>query len=423
MFRSLSVRVLIALVLGLGAGAAIAASGSAPLARVVEFLEPFGGLWLNALRMTVVPLVFSVLVVGVASVADAAATGRLAVRAIVLFTALIFAAALYTTLATHGLLAIWPLEPEGARALIAGASGTPPPEVQPQGFGEWIRSLAPPNPLAAAAEDAVLPLVVFSVFFGFAVTRLPAELRDPLVTVFRGVTEAMVVIVRWVLWAAPVGVFALSLGVGLRAGLGAAGIVAQYVIIVSLVTAGVTLLALAMGIVFGRVPPARFLRAMTPVLAVAFSTQSSLASLPLMIERSQDDLGIPPRVTGVVLPLAVAVFRFTSPVANLAVAYFTARVFGLEPSLAQIGAAIVVAYAVSVASVGLPGQVSFFLAMVPICVALGVPVVLLPIFLAVEVIPDIFRTLGNVSGDMAVNAILGRDAREPVADPMEPAAV
>jgi Na+/H+-dicarboxylate symporter len=233
----------------------------------------------------------------------------------------------------------------------------------------------------------------------------------------------MVVIVRWVLWAAPVGVFALSLGVGLRAGLGAAGIVAQYVIIVSLVTAGVTLLALAMGIVFGRVPPARFLRAMTPVLAVAFSTQSSLASLPLMIERSQDDLGIPPRVTGVVLPLAVAVFRFTSPVANLAVAYFTARVFGLEPSLAQIGAAIVVAYAVSVASVGLPGQVSFFLAMVPICVALGVPVVLLPIFLAVEVIPDIFRTLGNVSGDMAVNAILGRDAREPVADPMEPAAV
>ena len=112
-------------------------------------------------------------------------------------------------------------------------------EAEAPALADWIKSLAPANPIKAAAEDAILPLVVFGVFVGFAVTRLPENLSAPLINVFRGIGEAMIVIVRWVLWAAPVGVFALSLGVGLRAGLGAAGTLLQYVTIVSLVTLGV----------------------------------------------------------------------------------------------------------------------------------------------------------------------------------------
>jgi Na+/H+-dicarboxylate symporter len=155
---------------------------------------------------------------------------------------------------------------------------------------------------------------------------------------------------------------------------------------------------------------------------VAFSTQSSLACLPLMVERSQDDLGIPKRITGLVLPLAVAVFRFTSPVGNLAVALFVAHIYGIEPSALQLFAAVFVAFAISVGSVGLPGQVSFILSIAPICLTLGLPIELLPLLLAVEVVPDIFRTLGNVSADMAVTAVLGRDDRvENPVDPLEPA--
>jgi Na+/H+-dicarboxylate symporter len=250
-------------------------------------------------------------------------------------------------------------------------------------------------------------LVVFAVFFGFAVTRLDVALRAPVVTLFRAISEAMVVIVRWVLLAGPFGVFALSLGVGLRAGLGAAGTLFQYVVIVSAVTLSVTIIAWLIALVFGRQKIGAFSVAAAPVWAIAFSTQSSLASLPAMIEAA-NKLRIPDHVSGLILPLAVAVFRFTSPVANLAVCFFVAQLYGVEPSALQIAGAIVVAFGVSVGSVGLPGQISFIASVAPISMALGVPIEVLGILLAVEVIPDIFRTLGNVTGDLAATAILAR---------------
>lgn len=420
MFRSLSVRVLVALALGLGGGALLAAWDAPGLATAVEPVEAIGGLWLNALRMTVVPLVFALLVTGIASVTDAASTGRLAARAVGLFAVLLVVAAAYSTLATQGLLALWPVGAEGAQALRAGAGASGAVAAESAGFAAWITSLAPSNPIKAAAEDAILPLVVFGVFVGFAATRLPERLRLPLITLFEAVAETMIIIVRWVLWAAPVGVFALSLGVGLRAGLGAAGVLLQYVVVVSVITAGIALLPYALIVLRrGGVSLPAFARAVAPVQVLAFSTQSSLACLPAMIERANDDLKIPPRITGLVLPLAVAVFRLTSPVANLAVAYFVAHIFGVQPGVPQMVAAGVVALAISVGSVGLPGQISFFVSMAPICLALGVPLELLPILLAVEVIPDIFRTIGNVTGDMGVTALLktpGDDEAE-IVDP------
>jgi Na+/H+-dicarboxylate symporter len=221
----------------------------------------------------------------------------------------------------------------------------------------------------------------------------------------------MVQIVRWVLWAAPVGVFALGLGVGLRAGVGAAGVIGHYIAAVVLAQVGIIILAFLAAVILGRVPLMLWLRALAPVQVTAFATQSSIACLPAMIEQSRDQLRVPDRVTGLVLPLAVSVFKLTSPVANLGVAIFVAQVYGLHPVPVQYLAAVVVALAVSVASVGLPGQVSFFMSTGPICLALGLPLDLLPILIAVEVIPDIFRTVGNVTGDMAVTAILARDAQ------------
>jgi Na+/H+-dicarboxylate symporter len=228
----------------------------------------------------------------------------------------------------------------------------------------------------------------------------------------------MIVVVHWILLVGPIGVFALSLGVGLRAGFDAAPVLLQYIAFVSLITIGITLVAFVLAIVWGRVPIGRFATAFAPVLAIAFSTQSSIASLPAMLEASRTELKIPARITDLVLPLAVAVFRFTSPVANLAVAFFIAHLYGLSPSALQITAAIFVAFAVSVSSVGLPGQVSFFVSMAPICTALGLPLDLLGILLAVEVAPDIFRTIGNVAGDMATTAIVHKhERREPATTP------
>jgi Na+/H+-dicarboxylate symporter len=407
--KALSFVVLISLIAGIVVGALIRAEAPG-LTALANNVEAFGGLWLNTLRMTVVPLVVSLLITGIASVADTAKTGGLVMRAVLLFTFLLFCMAIYSVTATGALLQLWPVAPEAAAAFIAGVGDEAVTITEAPTFGAWVRSLAPDNPVRAAAEDGVLSLVVFSIFFGFAATRLAPALRDQIVNFFRAVSEAMIVIVHWVLLAAPLGVFALALGVGLRAGFGAAGTLAQYVVIVAGVTAGSVVLAWLLAITWGRQPLARFTTAAAPVWAIAASTQSSLASLPAMLEAALRGLRLPASVADVVLPLAVAIFRFTSPVANLAVCLFVAHLYGLEPSVLQLASAIVVAYAVSIASVGLPGQISFIASIAPICLALGVPTEVLGILIAVEVIPDIFRTLGNVTADVAVTSILSRNA-------------
>lgn len=418
MLRSLSVRVLLSLVAGLILGIAAASYGGAGVRSVVEGVESIGGLWLNGLKMTVVPLLFSVLVVGIAGVADAAATGKLALRALAWFLGLLLVGCAWTIAFNNGLYALWPVAQAGAEALRTGA---PPPSAEvlaTPSFGQFLQGLAPTNPIKAAAEDAILPLVVFAAFFGFAVTRLAEARRKALTDFFDMISEAMVVIVRWVLWVAPIGVFALALGVGLRAGVGAVGVIAQYIVVVVLAQVGITALAYLIAVTVGRVPLMAFGRALSPVQVTAFATQSSIACLPAMIEQSRDQLRIPDRVTGLVLPLSVSVFKLTSPVANIAVALFVAHVYGIHPSVVQYLGAVVVALAVSVASVGLPGQVSFFMSVGPICLVLGLPLDLLPILIAVEVIPDIFRTVGNVTGDMTVTAILSRGQRgEPATEP------
>lgn len=412
---SLSIRVLLALGAGLAAGAAAQAYGIPGGTATVAGIDALGQLWLNALRMTIIPLVFALLVTGIASIADATATGRLAVTALAVFTVLLFAATLYAFAASMGLHAIWPIDPVGAQALLAGAPAATAAEVaagaRSGGFGAFVAGLAPSNPIRAAADDAILGIVVFAIAFGFATTKLPDRLRQPVALFFEAVAQAMIVIVQWVLWAAPVGVFALALGVGLRAGLGAAGVLAHYIAVVSLAIIGLILILYVVATLAGRIGLVRFARGAAPAQVVAFSTQSSLASLPIMVERAVAGLGVSRATAGLVLPLAVAVFRITSPVANLAVVIYCAHLFGVEISLPVMIAGGLTAMAISVGTVGLPGQISFFASVAPIALAMGVPLQVLPLLLAVEVVPDIFRTVGNVTADLAAARIVeGRGA-------------
>jgi len=421
LLSSLSLRVVIALILGLAVGAAAQAWGGERGRIAVETAESFGAVWLNALRITVIPLVFALLVTGIASIADAAATGRLAIRALTVFAIMLGCATVYAILAASGLLALWPIDPEGGRALLAGLPAQAAEAVgeaaHTDGLKAFLNSLAPSNLIKAAADDGVLGVVVFSIAFGFATTRLTPRLRQPLAEFFEAVAEAMVIIVHWVLLAAPFGVFALALGVGLRAGLGAAGVLGHYISIVSLSQIGLILLTYGAVIAFGRIGLARFARAAAPAQVVAFSTQSSLASLPAMVEAARTALGVAPAAAGLVLPLAVAVFRLTSPVANLAVCIYVAHLYGVPLGFGALVAGGLTAIAVSVASVGLPGQVSFFAAVGPICLAMGLPLDVLPLLLAVEVVPDIFRTIGNVTGDLAAARIVQGDDDQPAPDP------
>lgn len=419
MLKWLSIITLAALAAGVVVGALVGGTGDAGLIGITTEIEYIGSLWLNLLRMTVIPLVFSLLVTGVASVADAASTGRLAARTIWVFGVLLAAATTFACVAFPLLLSLWPVDQQAAANFIAGAGGQPVQPASPPTLGQWLAALAPGNAVQAAAEGAVLPLVVFALFFGFAATQLPAGQRAPMVGFFRAVADTMIIIVRWVLYAAPLGVFALALGVGLTAGVGIVGLIAQYIVIVSAVTAAIVPLAFLFAFLWGRANPGRFTNAIAPVLAVAVSSRSSLASLPLMVERSRDAMGVPERVVNLVLPLAVAVFRMTSPVANLGVVFFCAAVYGHDLSIGAIAVGGLVAIAISIGSVGLPGEISFIASVAPISMAMGVPIELLGILVAVEAVPDIFRTVGNVSADMAATVIAGGGRQ---AIPVSPAA-
>jgi len=147
-----------------------------------------------------------------------------------------------------------------------------------------------------------------------------------------------------------------------------------------------------------------------PVEAMAISTQSSLAPLPVMLTAC-DRLGVPERARDLVLPMAVAVFRITSPAGNLAVVIYIAHLYGIHLAPGTLAIGVVVASLVSVAAVGVASSVTFFTTLVPISMAMGLPMDLLPLFLAVETLPDFSRTIGNVTADVGVTAMAGRWAK------------
>lgn len=399
-------RILLALIAGLLVGAYLSATEPAALPQVIAVAEPIGTVWLNGLRMTIVPLVFGLIVTGIASASDAAAAGVVARRALVLFAVLLVASGLFGALAAPAFLSIWPAPSGAGESFRAGlATQTQMPSIPPP--ADWLYQIVPTNPVAAAAEGAMLSIVVFAVLFGFAATRIPTAPRASICAFFDAVVQIMLVIVHWVLLLAPIGVFALALLVAARAGLGIVGGLAHYVLLISLLCIATTLMLYPLIAALGATSVLKFARAAWPAQAVAFSTQSSLASLPAMVEGVRQHLPVPPRVSNLVLPLAVSLFRITSPVANLGVALYIAHLYGVEPSLLEILAGALVAAVVSLASVGLPSQVSFFSVVAPVCIVVGAPVEPLALLLAVESIPDIFRTVGNVSADVAATAIVG----------------
>ena len=403
---SQATRILLSLVLGLLAGIAVAAFAPGAVDPTAAIAGPIGNVWLAGLQMTVIPLVTALLVTGVAQTAAAASAGRVAGRAIALFITGVFVTGAVAALVTPLILRVAPVPAAAAAALRGALVGAKPVEAPPP-LSEFFATLVPTNVVAAAANNALLSLIIFFLAFAFAITKLPAEARDRLVGLFAAIRDASLILVGWVLVLAPIGVFALAYFVGARAGAAALGAFVHYIAVVSAVGIVVIALAYLLAAVGGRMSPARFARGILPAQAVAASTQSSLATLPAMIEAVRV-LGVAPAVSGVTLPIGVAMFRATQPAMNVAVALYIAYWFGVPVLPANLAAAVAVAALVSLGSVSLPAQLTFFASVAPPCVALGVPLTPLGLLIAVETIPDIFRTLGNVSMNLAATVTLGR---------------
>ena len=409
---SQSSRILLSLVAGLAVGIALAgwAPGAVPL--TVEIAGPIGTAWLNALQMTVLPLVFSLLVTGIAATAEAARSGAVAARAIGVILCVMVFSAVMAAILTPLFLNLAPMPAESGIALRAALAGAAPAgPVQP--LGEFLVGMVPSNVVAAAANGGFLSLILFALVFAFALAQIAPESRALLTNFFAAIRDTMLVVIGWIIWIAPIGVFALAVTVAAKTGTAAVGALLHYIVTVSSVGVVVSLFAFPLAVLGGRIAVTRFVRGAAPVLAVAMSTQSSLASLPAML-RSSEDMGVPVATSGVVLPIAVAMLRATGPAMNLAVAIYVANWFGVHVSLATLCAATAIAVLTSLGSVSLPGQISFIGAISPIAVTLGVPVAPLGLLVAVETIPDIFRTMGNVVMDLAVTlTVSARSALAP----------
>lgn len=399
---------LVALVAGLVAGMLAGSLAEGVRNDALGVASFVGTLWLNALKMTVIPLVVALLVVGIAKSAEAAQAGRIAGRSVLWIVIICTVSAVFGAVSTVLLTHLFPLSRETAALLQTALGNVEQKTAGPlPGAAEFFRGVVPPNVVAAASNGDVLPLTVFAVLFALALTRIPPAGRAALVTLFDAISEALLVIIAWVLAIAPLGVFALAFTVGSAAGGAAFAGLGHYVVIISVIGVLVTLAAYPLAAVAGRVAASDFARGLIASQAVAISTRSSLASLPAMLAGARS-IGIREEVSDVTLPIAVALFRATGPAMNVAVAFYVAHWLGLQPSLAQMIAATAVGAVMSYGAVSLPGEVSYISSIAPIALALGVPIAPLGLLVAVEMVPDIFRTVGNVTHDVALAAIVDR---------------
>ena len=408
---SLTSRVLIGLVAGFALGLAVAGSTAPAVTVLLAVMAPIGTMFINLIRMTVIPLVASMLIASVGSLASSGALGRAGARAAVIALVMLALTAVGTVLIAMPLLARIQIDQSAALALRGPAAGPSPAAGASSGrpaLAQWFIDLVSPNVIKAAADGAMLPIIVFSVMFGVALAGVGAERRDAVLRVVHGIADAMQRLVSGILELAPIGVFALAVPLASKLGLAAAGAVIAYIVLVVLLTVlAAAVLLYPVGIAAGGMSATAFVSYCAPAQAVAFASRSSLAALPAMVE-SGERAQLPPVVSRFVLPLAASVFRVGAAVAMPVGVLFLARLYGATLSPAQLASVVFTVILSSFAVPGVPG--GSIIAMVPVLAAVNLPIDGIGILLAVDTIPDMFRTTANVTGSLTLSAILRRQA-------------
>jgi proton glutamate symport protein len=325
------------------------------------------------------------------------------------FVALLIFAAVVALLLGPPLIDDMKLTPELSAALRASAT-TSAGGVAAQvkglpGFGAWVTSLVPSNAIKAAADGAMLPLIVFTLLFGLAARRIEEPLRQALIGFFAAIANATTVIIDWIIFVAPIGIFSLVLAAASRAGVALAGAMAYYIMAISAALVLFALLMYPIATTVGRIPLGWFTRAVLPAQAVALSSSSSLASLPALVEGARA-LGMPTTTSGFVLPLSVSVFKVATPITWLIGTLFLAKLYGVSLGTTALVTIAITAVGLSLTIPGVPQGAQLLLA--PLLVTYGIPAEGIALLIAVDTIPDLAGTMTNVTGDFVVAAVVSR---------------
>lgn len=407
----LHLAIALGLLAGLALGLVAAATGSPALLAAATGLQPVGSAFVNLLKMAVIPLVVATLFAGVAGMSDVKQLGRTGLLALGFFAA--------TTLVAVGLgmaamRLLLPLaRPASHLAAAPGISPAAPPTA-----AAFLLGLIPANPFQAAAEGALLPLILFTALLAAATAALPEAQRRVLLAAADALAAALIKLVHWVLWVAPLGVFALAAPVTARSGWAMLQSLAVFVLAVATGLAAFALLAYVGSVrLLARRSPGRFLSACLGAQLIGLTTTSSPASIPAMFDAT-DRLAVPRQIASLVIPLGASLNRAGSAVFQGAAVIFLAWLYQHPLPATNLGAAVLATFLAAFTVAGVPSASVVSLA--PALTQVGLPLDGLGILLGVDRIPDMLRSAVNVTGTITASVLLG--SRGPGAAPATRAA-
>lgn len=389
----------IGLLLGLAVGLAAAATGNEFLHAVARGSAPFGAIFMNAIRMVVVPLIAAVIFTSIARLGDPRKLGRIGGMTLAFYwLSLVPAILIGMAVTKFGLRFVNDIAmPQAGTAEV--------PELPT--FIDFIVSLVPSNPFAAASDGALLPLIVFTALVAAATGTLPRERRERLTGIADDVSAALIKLVMWILYTAPVGVFGLAAPVTARLGWDLVQSLGIFIVCVFVgLVLFLVLVTLPFTYVVARIGPARFLGGTFGAVSVAVSTTSTAAAIPVSLKESKDNLGISPTIADLLIPLGASMHRPGSALFQGAAIVFLAFLYDVPIPAATIGAAFLATFLVSLTVAPVPS--SGVVTLAPALDAVGIPIAGLAILLGIDRIPDMMRSAINVLSQISVAALVDR---------------
>ncbi len=395
------VAIVVGLIAGLVLGLTAAATESPTLMSIAEGVAPLGQAFVNLVRMVVIPLVAATIFTGVAGLGDPRRLGKLGGATLLFFFGTTFIAIVIGLITMKAALAVAPIS----------VQPFPPTETAQElpTTLDFFLGLIPSNPFEAAASGALLPLIVFMVLFGAAAGTVSEQHRAPLMSLAEAVTAALVKLVHWILWTAPIGVFALAAPMTAAAGWGLLKSLAVFVIAVAIaLTIFVALVYMPAAVFIGRLAPKQFVKGCIEPVVIGTGATSSAAALPAMLDSGQAHLGVSRAVAGLVYSLGTAIGRAGSALFQGTSVIFLAALYDVSLPLPVIVSVIFATFFVSLTVAAVPS--ASLVSLAPALDVAGVPFAGVGMLFGIDRIPDMLRTAVNVTGHMTTSVVVQRIA-------------
>ena len=407
LFGNIGVQVVIAMCVGTLVGAMMGQSAS--------MFAPLGSIFIHLIKMLVIPLVAVAIISGAAGLGSSQSAGKVGLSTLGFFgltSAVAVALALFMGVVFQPGVGVDMTGVEGMFSNVYADKGEMPT------FWATVLGMIPTNVFQSLNEANILQILVFCLFFGIAVSKLEKERRDPLINGVNAIVDAMVWMINVVMKVAPLGVFGLMADAVGTFGFGALMVVFKlFVVYVIAILIYGFIFYPAMIKAFSKTSPLKFLSAMKKPQAVALSTASSMATLPVTMEVCEEELGVKNSTASFVLPLGATINMSGNAIYYGLVAIFFAQMFNVELGMGAYLAIIVTSTLGAVGQAGVPGP-SFLV--VAVLLAAGIPIEGLPLLFALDRIFDMIRTALNITGDAACAVIVDNMINDAPQDTPEP---